>query len=131
MLKNAKILFITLLILILSISIYGYFNVSDWHTTLRIIGRYALVLLSLIGGGIITYSFFNAIFDKHKKKISICCSLTATSMVIGITIYLLMHQSSKVVYMKEDVLYIHPSTHNDIYDGSANDPNFKQDTTNQ
>ena len=130
-----KKLIIILLILIAFISILGTFyngDLPNWHTVLGIIGRYGLVSLSLTGGGIITYHFFRAFFDKHKKRKLICYSLTAISLVIGITIYTLVNRPTNVVHMKEDVLYIRPkSIINDIYDGSENDPNFKQDTTNK
>jgi predicted Na+-dependent transporter len=133
MLKNAKILFIIFLMIILIISIWGYFDISDFQNLLDILGRYILMIISLTGGGIITYHFFKAIFDKHKKRKLICCSLTVIAMIIGISIYILTHRPTKVVYMKEDVLYILPksqiqSNPDDIYDGSINDPNLKQDT---
>lgn len=136
MLKRIKIGFIIVMVIILLIAVYGYFSydVSNWQTVLSIIGRYGMMLISLSGGGVITYHFFKVFFEKHKRRKLICYSLTTLALIIGITIYTLVNRPTKVVRMKEDVLYIRPKSEvqpNDIYDGSVNDPNLKQDTTNQ
>ena len=71
MLKRVKIGFVIIVIISIIISIYGYFsyNVSDLQVVLEIIGRYGIMLISLSGGGVITYHFFRVFFEKHKKRI--------------------------------------------------------------
>ena len=112
--KTAKITVWIILLILTLFSVYSYFDIelTGFHTTLRIIGKYCLMAISFSAVGIIFYSFYQAIFAKHKKRKLICWGLTILTVSICITWYVWDHSPSKVVRMKEDVLYILPKNPN-------------------
>jgi hypothetical protein len=107
---------------ILFISIIGYFA---YNYEIRLILIYVLRIgIGLIIGCVIWS--FTEVFTK--KKWIKCCAVIF--VLIGIlTWYKISTSTSKVVRMKEDVMYILPSSKSsDIFDGSENDPNLKRDS---
>jgi hypothetical protein len=85
-----------------------------------------LLVLSVI---CILWAFAGAFTKKKWAKAIITGVLTTVCLLW----YIESRKPPSVIHMKEDVLYIHPKSKidkdpNDIYDGSKNDPNLKQDT---
>lgn len=96
--------------------------------TLRMIGHWAMILFGMFSVGVIIHSF-SGVFC---KKACYRWLLTAVIMVMSVGGYMWYKEGPKVVRMKEDVLYILPKSqtpsNDEIFDGSKNDPNLKQDT---
>ena len=88
-----------------------------------------MIAFGLTGVAVIIYSFSGIFYKKTCYK----CILTAIIIALSIFAYLKYKEGPAVVQMKEDVLYIHPKSqtpaNDDVYNGSKNDPNLKQDTT--
>lgn len=105
----------------------------SYSVILRILMRYGMMMLVFLGVSLIIYFFFyDAILQKCKvcrKLKSLICACIISALCIFI--YSEIHKPPSIIRMKEDVLYIHPKSElqkdpNDIYDGSKNDPNLKQ-----
>jgi len=61
-----------------------------------------------------------------------CCICTIIALTICAFIYLELNKLPTNIRMKEDILYVHPKSEiqkdqNDIYDGSKDDPNLKEE----
>jgi len=110
--KKIKIISTIIIILITILSVFSYFygDILDWEVTLLILARYTFMLISFSAGSCIIYHFFKVFFEKHKYRKLICYSLTAIVIALCLTWYILDHRQPRVVYMKEDVLYIKPAT---------------------
>ncbi len=74
--------------------------------TIRIIVRWLLVAISL-SGVVFMFWYFACAFTRKRW-----CRITFVGILIAISItaYVLNHRTPKVHYMKEDVLYIKPSS---------------------
>lgn len=77
---------------------------NDLSLLYHIILRWALVALSLAGVTLMFYYFACAIC---KKKVTRTCVVLAL-VVISIAAYVIRHTHPRVVYMREDTLYISP-----------------------
>lgn len=77
-----------------------------WSIDTRILFRWSIILGVSVPVGCIAYAFAGAFTQAKWKK------WIATVLIIfgGLFWYHLDHRESKVVRMKEDVLYIHPKT---------------------
>ena len=129
--KKSYIKWIVLLIILtIFLLVYG-------SLVLRILILHAASAFSFLGAFLIIYFFLHdAILQKCKKRRRLK-SIIGACFIAGLCIfaYNLAHRPPSVVRMKEDVLYIVPKStlksNDEIYDGSKNDPNFKQDTINE
>ena len=108
---------------------FGIAAIVYFSFTIRMIGTWILIAFGLSTVATIIYSFTGAFCKKTSHK----CILTAIIITLSIFGYLKYKEGPSVVQMKEDVLYIHPKSqtlsNDEVYDGSKNDPNLKQDTT--
>lgn len=124
-----KWIFVLVIVIILVI-MYG-------SLLLRVFIMHAISALSFLGASLIIYFFFHDAILQKCKKYRKLKSLIYACILSGLFIfaYNFAHRPPNVVRMKEDVLYIVPKStiksNDEIYDGSKNDPNFKQDTINE
>jgi len=84
--------------------IIGYFIYNNFEA--RNILRWLAVLLSFSGVGILFYSFAGIFTKKKFLKWIVTILLVLTSIFIYV-----QTKKDKVVYMQEDVLYVHPKAH--------------------
>jgi hypothetical protein len=95
----------------------------------RVLMRFAIIFGVTIAVGCMAHAFAGAFTKTEWKK------WIAVIFIVGggFFWYYVSQKDTGVVKMKEDVMYIHPKSTltnpDDIYDGSENDPNLKQDTT--
>ena len=76
----------------------------DTLTNIRIVVRWFLVALSVTCVTIVFYQFVSCFSKKKWCRIA----LVGILLAVSIGAYVLNHRTPKVVYMKEDVLYIKP-----------------------
>jgi hypothetical protein len=67
-----------------------------------------LILLSFSSVVILFYSFFKAIFIRHKRAFIICSICTIIAVIFCVVLW--NETNNHVIRMKEDVLYILPSS---------------------
>ena len=88
------------------------------------------MIISFSAVACIFYAFAGAFTKKRWLK-----WLTTLCLIIACVFIRELTKRPTAVRMKEDVLYIHPKntikSNNEIYNGSKDDPNLKQDTINE
>jgi uncharacterized membrane protein len=108
--KTTKVCCWIMIALAIAFTVYGFYaNGSDEYFLIRKLLRKIPLIIALVGVSCMFYYFFSdVIFQRHRNKV--IRSLAGTLILIALSagIYLATHYHPKVVYMKEDVMYVKP-----------------------